>query len=127
MHLNIHSWVLKRSIFFKSYIRKATLDVEKSRNLPWLDPFFHDNAGVVSFDDAVDVSIKVETHNSPSALDPYGGAITGILGVNRDILGVGLGSKPIGNMDVFCFADPSTLEGDESAMPMGSESRHDGF
>jgi len=110
----------KVNSLFKSYIRKATLDVERDRNLPWLRSIFHDNAGVVSFDDAVDVSIKVETHNSPSALDPYGGAITGILGVNRDILGVGLGSKPIGNMDVFCFADPSwPLEGDESAMPVG--------
>ena len=110
----------KVNSLFKSYIRKATLDVEKSRSLPWLRSIFHDNAGVVAFDDAVDVSIKVETHNSPSALDPYGGAITGILGVNRDILGVGLGSKPIGNMDVFCFADPSwPLEGDEAVMPVG--------
>ena len=105
---------------FKTYIRKATLDIEQERKLPWLRSIFHDNAGVVAFDDAVDVSIKVETHNSPSALDPYGGAITGILGVNRDILGVGLGSKPIGNMDVFCFADPSwPLAGDEDSMPVG--------
>jgi phosphoribosylformylglycinamidine synthase len=54
----------------------------------------------------VDVCIKVETHNSPSALDPYGGALTGILGVNRDILGCGLGAKPIANTDVFCLAPP---------------------
>ena len=105
---------------FKTYIRKATQDIEQERSLTWLRSIFHDNAGVVAFDDSVDVSIKVETHNSPSALDPYGGAITGILGVNRDILGVGLGSKPIGNMDVFCFADPSwPLDGDESSMPLG--------
>ena len=104
---------------FQSYIRKATVDVEKNRSLTWLRSVFHDNAGVVSFDDVVDVAIKVETHNSPSALDPYGGAITGILGVNRDILGVGLGAKPIANMDVFCVADPSwPLEGTEDLMPM---------
>ncbi len=105
---------------FKTYIRAATQKIEEEREITWLRSVFHDNAGVVDFDDAVDVSIKVETHNSPSALDPYGGAITGILGVNRDILGVGLGAKPIGNMDVFCFADPSwPLEGDESSMPLG--------
>jgi phosphoribosylformylglycinamidine synthase len=50
--------------------------------------------------------MKVETHNSPSALDPYGGAITGIVGVNRDILGAGLGCRCILNTDVFCFASP---------------------
>ncbi len=105
---------------FKTYIQQATSDVEHQRGLSWLRSVFHDNAGVVAFDDSVDVSIKVETHNSPSALDPYGGAITGILGVNRDILGVGLGSKPIANMDVFCVADPSwPLDGDAERMPVG--------
>lgn len=105
---------------FQSYIRKATLEVEESRSLTWLRSVFHDNAGVVSFDEAVDLAIKVETHNSPSALDPYGGAMTGILGVNRDILGVGLGAKPIANMDVFCVADPSwPIEGTENLMPVG--------
>ncbi len=49
---------------------------------------------------------KVETHNSPSALDPYGGALTGIVGVNRDPFGTGMGSRLIFNTDVFCFADP---------------------
>ena len=50
--------------------------------------------------------MKAETHNSPSALDPYGGAMTGIVGVNRDILGTGLGARPIANTDVFCFGPP---------------------
>src|SRR4030042_6722543 len=50
--------------------------------------------------------MKVETHNSPSALDPYGGAMTGIVGVNRDIIGTGLGAYPIFNTDIFCFGDP---------------------
>ena len=51
--------------------------------------------------------MKAETHNSPSALDPYGGAMTGIVGVNRDILGTGLGARPIANIDVFCFGPPN--------------------
>ena len=108
------------SSLFKTYVRQATLDIEKQRGIDWLRSIFHDNAGVVRFDPHVDLAIKVETHNSPSALDPYGGAITGILGVNRDIIGVGMGAKPIANMDVFCFADPQwPLPGDEKNMPVG--------
>ncbi|MBI3534786.1 MAG: phosphoribosylformylglycinamidine synthase, partial [Deltaproteobacteria bacterium] len=71
---------------------------------PWLLSVFHDNAGIVAFDEEDAFCIKVETHNSPSALDPYGGALTGIVGVNRDILGCGFGAKPIFNTDVFCVA-----------------------
>ncbi len=67
---------------------------------------FKDNAGVVAFSDSHDVCIKVETHNSPSALDPYGGALTGIVGVNRDPMGTGLGAELVCNTDVFCFASP---------------------
>jgi phosphoribosylformylglycinamidine synthase len=60
----------------------------------------------VAFTDSHDVCIKVETHNSPSALDPYGGALTGIVGVNRDPMGTGLGAELVCNTDVFCFASP---------------------
>ncbi len=67
---------------------------------------FSDNAGVVRFDDEHDVCFKVETHNHPSAIDPYGGANTGLGGVIRDALGTGLGAKPICNTDVFCVAPP---------------------
>ncbi|MCF8038661.1 MAG: phosphoribosylformylglycinamidine synthase [Desulfohalobiaceae bacterium] len=67
---------------------------------------FKDNAGVIRFDRDYSVCIKVETHNSPSALDPYGGALTGIVGVNRDPMGTGLGANLICNTDVFCFASP---------------------
>jgi phosphoribosylformylglycinamidine synthase II len=95
---------------YKSYIKKATKDINEKRNLNWLISVFSDNAGIVRFDDNLDLCIKVETHNSPSALDPYGGALTGILGVNRDILGCGIGAKPIANTDVFCFAHESLLE-----------------
>ena len=67
---------------------------------------FKDNAGVIRFNDEVNLVFKVETHNSPSALDPYGGALTGIVGVNRDPFGTGLGSNLLFNTDVFCFASP---------------------
>ena len=67
---------------------------------------FEDNAGVVRFDDEFNVAFKVETHNHPSALEPYGGANTGVGGVIRDIMGTGLGAKPIASTDVFCFAHP---------------------
>lgn len=89
---------------FSTYIKKAT--EELSEEIDWLVSVFKDNAGIIRFNDSVDLTCKVETHNSPSALDPYGGALTGILGVNRDILGTGSGSKPIANMDVLCFAPP---------------------
>ena len=62
------------------------------------------------FDERHLVTHKVETHNSPSALDPFGGAITGIVGVNRDALGFGLGAKPIINTYGFCFGNPDDLE-----------------
>ncbi len=67
---------------------------------------FKDNAGVIRFSDTVNVCVKMETHNSPSALDPYGGALTGIVGVNRDPMGTGMGANLLCNTDVFCFASP---------------------
>ncbi len=86
----------------KSTIFKATQEL----NLDWLVSVFEDNAGVVRFDDDFDVCFKVETHNHPSAIDPYGGSNTGLGGVIRDILGTGLAAKPIANTDVFCVAPP---------------------
>lgn len=88
------------SSLFKTTIAETTKQLSK----PWLLSVFHDNAGIVAFDEHDAFCIKVETHNSPSALDPYGGALTGIVGVNRDILGCGLGARPIFNTDVFCVA-----------------------
>lgn len=87
---------------FRTYIRGAT---EKLKN-DFLVSVFSDNAGIISFDGDHDIAFKVETHNHPSALDPYGGAGTGVGGVIRDVLGAGLGAKPIFNTDVFCFAPP---------------------
>ena len=68
----------------------------------WCWSVFTDNAGVVALTDEIGIAIKVETHNHPSALEPYGGAGTGIGGVIRDILGTGLGARPFANLDVFC-------------------------
>ncbi|MBY0517465.1 MAG: hypothetical protein K2P81_11175 [Bacteriovoracaceae bacterium] len=93
---------------FKTYIKSLTEEIRKERKIDWLISVFDDNAGLVRWDDRLDMAIKVETHNSPSALDPYGGALTGILGVNRDILGVGMGAKPVANTNVFCLG-PSQL------------------
>jgi phosphoribosylformylglycinamidine synthase len=90
---------------FSTYIKAVTEALAPNR--PDLKSVFHDNSGVVVFDDENLVCIKAETHNSPSALDPYGGAITGIVGVNRDIMGTGIGARPIFNTNVLCFGEPS--------------------
>ena len=74
----------------------------------WCVSVFEDNAGIVRFDEHQNVCMKVETHNHPSALEPYGGANTGLGGVIRDPLGTGLGARPVCNTDVFCFAPPDT-------------------
>ncbi len=93
---------------FKEYIRDTTDLVSKEKD--YLRSVFHDNSGVIVFDDQHLVCFKVETHNSPSALDPYGGAITGIVGVNRDILGTGKGARPIFNTNYLCFGDVNSPE-----------------
>lgn len=80
-----------------TYIRKATEEI----NAPWVWSAFVDNAGIIDFDDEVQISFKVETHNHPSAIEPFGGANTGLGGVIRDILGVS--AKPIAATDIFCF------------------------
>ncbi len=91
---------------FKTYIKRVTDEVVEQRHIDWLVSLFHDNAGIIRFDDNWNFALKAETHNSPSALDPYGGAMTGIVGVNRDIIGAGMGCRCIFNTDVFCFAPP---------------------
>ena len=81
---------------------------KKLGNADWCVSVFEDNAGIVRFDEEDNLVFKVETHNHPSALEPYGGANTGIGGVIRDPLGTGLGARPVCNTDVFCFAPPDT-------------------
>jgi phosphoribosylformylglycinamidine synthase subunit PurSL len=89
---------------FKTCIVRATERI--SQRVDWLVSVFHDNAGVIRLNAVWNVSMKVETHNTPSALDPYGGALTGIVGVNRDPFGTGKGCQLLFNTDVLCFAPP---------------------
>jgi phosphoribosylformylglycinamidine synthase len=95
---------------FATHIKGATEAVDRAvrdrEGRSWLVSVFHDNAGVVAFDDQDHLVYKVETHNSPSALDPYGGAITGIVGVNRDPFGTGRGAELLANVWGYCFASP---------------------
>lgn len=92
---------------FKTFIVGATRDVRAAKGKKdFCLSVFKDNAGVIRFNDDWSLVFKVETHNSPSALDPYGGALTGIVGVNRDPFGTGMGARLIFNTDVFCFASP---------------------
>lgn len=90
---------------FKTMIYDPTIEIMKRRKD--ISSVFSDNAGAFHFDDKWDICIKAETHNSPSALDPYGGAMTGIVGVNRDVMGTGRGFLPIFNTDIFCFGPPN--------------------
>ena len=93
---------------FKAFIKKATENIRKKKGKKdFCVSVFSDNSGGIIFDEKYLITHKVETHNSPSALDPFGGAITGIVGVNRDTLGFGLGAKPVANYYGFCLADPS--------------------
>jgi phosphoribosylformylglycinamidine synthase len=98
---------LKIDSLFKKYIKGSTAKIRKAKGKKdFCLSVFVDNAGVIKFNEDHNLVFKVETHNSPSALDPYGGALTGIVGVNRDPFGTGLGAKLIFNTDVFCFASP---------------------
>jgi phosphoribosylformylglycinamidine synthase len=90
-----------RESFIKR-IKKVTTTLNK----PWCLSTFVDNSGVIAFDDNWGVCFKVETHNKPSSIEPFGGAHTGAGGVIRDIMGTGLGAKPVANTDVLCFAPP---------------------
>jgi len=89
----------------KSTVAAATFELI-DEGIDWTLSVFVDNAGIIKFDDDHAVCIKVETHNHPSALAPYGGAATGIGGCIRDIIGTGLAAKPIASTDVFCVAYP---------------------
>lgn len=94
---------------YKHYIKRATQDIRKAKgDKDICVSVFSDNAGGIIFDDEYLITDKVETHNSPSALDPFGGSITGIVGVNRDCVGFGKGAKPVINRYGFCLADPRT-------------------
>ncbi|HEX8505370.1 MAG TPA: AIR synthase-related protein, partial [Hymenobacter sp.] len=95
---------------FKTYIKNATSEVDRqlrANGNDWLIKVFSDNAGAVRINPDSLFVWKVETHNSPSAIDPYGGAITGILGNNRDPLATGIGgAQLLFNTNVLCFGNP---------------------
>jgi len=95
-----------RHIHFDNLLKETVFKATQDLNKNWCISVFADNAGVIEFDEESAVCFKVETHNHPSALDPYGGAATGIGGVIRDPMGTGLGARPIANTDIFCFAEP---------------------
>ncbi len=86
-------------------LKETIFAATKKLNAPRCVSVFEDNAGVVRFDERLGVAVKVETHNHPSAIEPYGGAGTGVGGVIRDIMGTGLGADPLLNLDVFCVGD----------------------
>jgi phosphoribosylformylglycinamidine synthase len=96
-----------RHVHFNNLLKETVFKATKDLNKPWCISVFADNAGVIEFDDESAICFKVETHNHPSALDPYGGAATGIGGVIRDPMGTGMGARPIANTDIFCFGDPN--------------------
>ncbi len=89
---------------FKTFIRAATEKI--GGEIDGLVSVFSDNAGIIRFNERYNVAYKVETHNSPSALDPYGGAITGIVGVNRDPMGTGIGCEMVCNVWGYCLGSP---------------------
>ncbi len=92
---------------FKTFIEKATNKIRKKKKKKDICvSVFSDNSGAIEFTNRYLITYKIETHNTPSALDPFGGSITGIVGVNRDTIGFGLGAKPIANFYGFCFPFP---------------------
>ena len=96
---------------FKTYIRDVSVEIMK-RKPGFVLSAFTDNAGFIEVDPGLAACLKVETHNHPSAIEPYAGANTGLGGVIRDILGAGKGAQPIASVDVFCFGRPDTRQED---------------
>ncbi|MBI4878607.1 MAG: phosphoribosylformylglycinamidine synthase subunit PurL [Planctomycetes bacterium] len=95
---------------YENLLQETIFAATRALDRPWCVSVFSDNAGVVAFDEDFHVTFKVETHNHPSAIEPYGGAGTGIGGVLRDTMGTGLGAKPIVSTDVFCVGPPDLAQ-----------------
>ena len=107
----------KQPITINGLLKTTIVQVTEELNKSWCVSVFEDNAGIIEFDNEHNIVFKVETHNHPSAIEPYGGAGTGIGGVIRDSLGTGLGAKPILNTNVFCFGLPDL---DYNQLPKGT-------
>ncbi len=93
-------------VHFDNLLKDTIVAATATLDRDWCLSVFVDNAGIIAFDEEYGIAFKVETHNHPSAIEPYGGAATGIGGCIRDIMGCGLGAKPIASTDVFCLAPP---------------------
>lgn len=106
----------KKTRTIKNLFQETIVAATSALKKPWCLSVFEDNAGVVAFGKKWALAFKAETHNHPSALEPYGGAETGVGGVVRDVLGCGLGAKPVLNTDTFCFGRPDY----KGALPEGS-------
>ncbi|MCL2144886.1 MAG: phosphoribosylformylglycinamidine synthase subunit PurL [Endomicrobia bacterium] len=104
---------IKYKNMLKETIFRATIELNKK----WCLSVFKDNAGVIEFDKNNGIAFKDETHNHPSALEPYAGAATGIGGCVRDIMGVGLGAKPLATTGVLCLGNPAVSA---NKVPKGS-------
>ncbi|MEO0087854.1 MAG: phosphoribosylformylglycinamidine synthase subunit PurL [candidate division WOR-3 bacterium] len=111
-HKTMKGDVYYQGRWIRNLLKETIFKVTEELNKPYVLLAFKDNSGVIDFDENYGISFKVETHNHPSAIEPYGGAATGIGGVIRDCLGTGLGSKPILNTDVFCFGKLDTSKKD---------------
>ncbi len=94
------------NVRFDNLLKETIVHATQTLDRDWCLSVFVDNAGIIALDDEYAVAFKVETHNHPSAIEPYGGAATGIGGCIRDIMGCGLGAKPIASTDIFCVASP---------------------
>ena len=103
-------------VSYDNLLKETIMGATTKLNRDWCLSVFVDNAGVIAFDDEYAIAFKAETHNHPSAIEPYGGAATGIGGCIRDIMGCGLGAKPIASTDVFCLARPDF---DPKKLPTG--------
>ena len=101
---------------YRNLLKQTVFEATRRLSPDWCWSVFEDNAGIVALDDRHAIAFKVETHNHPSAIEPYGGAATGLGGCIRDILGCGLGAKPIAGTDVFCLANPAF---DPDRLPQG--------
>lgn len=116
-HKTMMGEVLYNGKVIKNLLKETVMKVTRELNKKWCVSVFKDNAGIIKFDSKHNICFKVETHNHPSALEPYGGAETGIGGVIRDPMGTGRGSKPIINTDIFCFGMPDAAL---SSVPKGA-------
>ena len=117
-HTVQHDGTVRIENLLKSTVAQATFDLI-DQGVDWTLSVFKDNSGIIAFDETLGVCIKVETHNRPSAIEPYGGAATGIGGCIRDIMGTGLGAKPIASTDVFCTANPASFAATAAEAALG--------